>query len=296
MKLLTSNVLAIVCALDCSLVTQGDPNHIPAPSPRVLASTPAVPPYSAGAGGDPHFTLWSGKKYDFHGECDLVMISKDDFMNGLGFHVHIRTKIEKFYSYIEAVAVKIGEDVFELQGGMNTDDKYLINGVENGPLPSSFENHFAIKEGDDNGYKVYSIMVDEKDHENFRLKLKARSFMGIRFVRTNSANFASSGGLLGDFETGLKLGRSGEVIEDPIAFAMDWQVGPDDPILLSPKIGSVQHPEKCKMPSATSRRVRDGGITDDKARKICAGAMDLDDCVFDVVATNNADVALDYFY
>mmetsp|Transcript_29042 Transcript_29042/g.49495 ORF Transcript_29042/g.49495 Transcript_29042/m.49495 type:complete len:292 (+) Transcript_29042:103-978(+) len=289
MKLL--NAVTVFCALNLPLVAES--------MPSVPGGIPTGSNYSGG-GGDPHFTLWSGKKYDFHGECDLVMLSNDDFMNGLGMHVHVRTKIEKFYSYIEAVAVKIGDDVFEVQGGMNTENKYLVNGVENAPL--DFDGAFAIAEKDtkDKQYKQFEVRVDDKDHGGqIKLQFKLRNFMGIRFAHDASqeisvANFGSSSGLMGDYKTGLKLGRDGEVIEDSNAFAMAWQVGPEDPVLLSPNEGSVQHPDKCKMPSTTSRRLKAGAITKEKARSICAGAEELEDCIFDVVATNTADVAKDY--
>mmetsp|Transcript_38109 Transcript_38109/g.80225 ORF Transcript_38109/g.80225 Transcript_38109/m.80225 type:complete len:605 (-) Transcript_38109:198-2012(-) len=247
--------------------------------------------------GEPHFTTWSGEKYDFQGECDLVMLRNDDFMDGLGMHVHIRTKIRNIFSYVEAAAVKIGDDVFEVQGGMFKEHTYLVNGVKKDTLPSSFGGRFQIALS--NGGRAekfrdfYHIGVDDDGHDSITFKVKR--MIGIHFERATSPNFGTSGGLMGDFETGLKLGRNGEVIEDANAFAMAWQVGPEDPVLLSPKTGSVQYPSKCKMPTTTSRHLRDGGINDEQARSICTGAEEFDHCVYDVVATNIADVANDYF-
>eukprot|EP00581_Thalassiosira_minuscula_P020070 CAMPEP_0183716922 /NCGR_PEP_ID=MMETSP0737-20130205/10661_1 /TAXON_ID=385413 /ORGANISM="Thalassiosira miniscula, Strain CCMP1093" /LENGTH=289 /DNA_ID=CAMNT_0025946253 /DNA_START=149 /DNA_END=1018 /DNA_ORIENTATION=+ len=288
MKLL--NAITAFCALSLPLVAEGGPS-----APGGIPTGNNL----AGTGGDPHFTLWSGKKFDFHGECDLVLLRNDDFMNGLGMHIHIRTKIVTFFSAIEAIAIKIGDDVFEVQGGMDTEEKYTINGVEGGTL--SYDANFAIAWENIKDYKRYEIRVDDNDHGGqIAMHLKIRNFMGLRFVHDTSediaaANFATSSGLMGDYMTGLKLGRNREVIEDTNAFAMAWQVGPEDPVLLSPKAGTVQYPEQCKMPSITSRRLQAGAITDGKARSICKGASELEDCVFDVMATNTADVAMDYF-
>lgn len=52
---------------------------------------------------------WSGEWYDFHGECDLVFLSTPEFENGTGLDIHLRTKARYEYSYIEAVAIRIGE-------------------------------------------------------------------------------------------------------------------------------------------------------------------------------------------
>merc|ERR1712232_1440220 len=62
--------------------------------------------YSAsGAKGDPHFKLWDGKAYDFHGICDLVLLHNPEFNNGLGMDIHIRTKKMKHWSYIKTAVI-----------------------------------------------------------------------------------------------------------------------------------------------------------------------------------------------
>mmetsp|Transcript_16824 Transcript_16824/g.35585 ORF Transcript_16824/g.35585 Transcript_16824/m.35585 type:complete len:217 (-) Transcript_16824:274-924(-) len=194
-----------------------------------------------------------------------------------------------------AAAIKIGDDVFELQGGAFSEGKYLINGVENGTLPTTFGGDFAFVEGErksDYKFKKYYEIWFDKNHH---VRLIIGNFLGVHLREATSEDFAASSGLMGDFESGLKLGRDGEKIEDHNAFAMDWQVGPDDPVVLSPKSGSVHYPDQCKMPSTTSRSLRKGGITEEKARSICEGAEELDHCVYDVMATNMAEVAEDYF-
>merc|ERR1711935_1288174 len=54
----------------------------------------------AGAEGDPHFITWSGGRFDFHGICDLVLVSTRNFYNTLGMDVHIRTERTRNWSFI----------------------------------------------------------------------------------------------------------------------------------------------------------------------------------------------------
>merc|ERR1712151_750010 len=69
---------------------------------------------AAGAKGDPHFKLWDGKAYDFHGVCDLVLLHNPEFNNGLGMDIHIRTKKMKHWSYIKTAVIRIGNESFEV--------------------------------------------------------------------------------------------------------------------------------------------------------------------------------------
>jgi hypothetical protein len=51
----------------------------------------APPSGGGGAQGDPHFKTWRGQHFDFHGECDLVLLHSSEFGSGLGLDIHIRT-------------------------------------------------------------------------------------------------------------------------------------------------------------------------------------------------------------
>jgi hypothetical protein len=72
---------------------------------------------SSGGGGDPHFKTWTHDKYDFHGACDIVMLSHPEFDNNKGMDVHIRSKIRFCWSYVESAILKIGNDTLEIMGG-----------------------------------------------------------------------------------------------------------------------------------------------------------------------------------
>ncbi|CAB9523466.1 expressed unknown protein [Seminavis robusta] len=114
--------------------------------------------------GDPHFKRWDGSHYEFHGAfvdvayqqivahefphsllhltlnfvhqllvctytggCDVLLLRNPDFNNGQGMHIYARTKIVRWWSYIDQVVVKIGDDVFEVHGGVQEPLPYWIN-------------------------------------------------------------------------------------------------------------------------------------------------------------------------
>jgi len=74
-------------------------------------------PHTHGNGGlDPHFRKLNGKLFSYHGECDLVFVSSSSFASGAGLDIHIRTEIRKTYSFIAAVAMRVGNETFEMEG------------------------------------------------------------------------------------------------------------------------------------------------------------------------------------
>jgi hypothetical protein len=53
---------------------------------------------SAKVCGDPHFMTWTGKRYDYHGECDLVFARIPLFCIGQGLDIHVRTDMAQVNS------------------------------------------------------------------------------------------------------------------------------------------------------------------------------------------------------
>jgi hypothetical protein len=75
---------------------------------------------SVGPNVDPHFVVWSGHRFDFHGGCDLVLIQNPTFNNGQGLYIHIRTKIDRWWSYVESVVTQIGPDTLKSKEAWKT--------------------------------------------------------------------------------------------------------------------------------------------------------------------------------
>merc|ERR1712151_340570 len=78
-------------------------------------SPPVVAP--SGSNGDPHFKTWKNEHFEYHGQCDLVLVKDEKFADGLGIDVQIRTKLVRFWSYIKSAAIRIGSDILEVEGG-----------------------------------------------------------------------------------------------------------------------------------------------------------------------------------
>jgi hypothetical protein len=240
-------------------------------------------------GGDPHFTTWSGEKFDFHGECDMVLVSNPDFADGLGMHIHGRTKIHHDWSAFESAAIKIGDDIFEVKG-----KTHWWNGEENAELPvfiggymvdrptvSAHAARYVVHLGD--GERIYLKSYDE--------------FLWVGVEGPKSKDFANTVGLLGTYG-GVKLARNGlDEMTDTNAFGQEWQVRYDqDPQLFHTREGP-QWPNKCVMPAAPKPEGRVARhLRMSVAKEACShvSKASYDDCVADVVATNNADLAQAY--
>lgn len=109
-----------VSDLDMDLNPELNTTTVPSTNGTTTRSTTSI---SGGGGGDPHFKTWSGK-YDFHGECDLVLLDNPGFANGMGMSIHIRTKRERFFSEIATAAIRIGPDTLEF----SSVDQWWLNG------------------------------------------------------------------------------------------------------------------------------------------------------------------------
>jgi hypothetical protein len=130
---LPSGLLFWVSQFAGSCDTDGSPNSFIFGFSGV-GGLPIVPPSNGGGEGDPHFKTWRGQHFDFHGECDLVLLHCPAFESGLGLDVHIRTKIRHDMSYISSVALRISSDVLEVE----SQGVYYLNGVVGTALPAEF--------------------------------------------------------------------------------------------------------------------------------------------------------------
>jgi hypothetical protein len=241
-------------------------------------------PQTGGGGGDPHFKTWTGHKYDYHGECDLVLVHSPTFAGGRGLRVHIRTTRIKYYSYIERIAVQIGSDVMEFANDL---EQWTLNGTA---APREGQPHLG-------GYKVQTF---QKAHAlSIRLNDKTLSKIdlfrrrnGMPYVVVDGGHdqqmFEGSLGLIGDWETGRMLARDGQTeLTDATAFALEWQVRDTEPMLFA-TARFPQFPQVCTPPQK-----RLGGRLGDshmlkKAEHVCqAWKEDKEDCIFDVMATRD---------
>jgi len=250
---------------------------------------------SKGSGsGDPHFKTWTGDKYDYHGECDLVLVDHPSFMDGLGLRVHIRTTRVKYFSYIEQVAVQIGQDVLEFN---NDVENFLINGKQAEANRKHHKTHLS-------GFVVSrlskSLSIRLHDEGRYtqvaKIDLHARrnGFPAVIVDGGNTELFKGSLGLLGDWETGKRIARDGETElggHDATEFALEWQVRDTEPALFQ-ESRFPQYPTICNPPAAMPDNRLGSTAFQKEAEEACAHwKEDKEDCIFDVIATRDVLVA-----
>jgi len=245
---------------------------------------------TGGSFGDPHLKTWTGEKYDFHGICDLVLLENKGFANGLGMDIHMRTSKTKQWSYISTAVLRIGNDTLEIEGKTN---QYWLNGVAG-----------AFLEDGISGYPITSYRVNSKQYEfvvdlgeSGSVTFKTfKDMIRIDVSAMSAQDFNGSLGMMGSYGKGLRLGRDKTtIIEDPIAFGLEWQVLANEPMLFH-KVEGPQAPATCEMPTATSverRRLREVTVSLEDAEMACSrvSLTERDQCIFDVLATNDKELA-----
>jgi len=256
------------------------------PAPTI---TTILPGPGSGS-GDPHFKTWTGDKYDYHGECDLVLVDHPSFSNGLGLKVHIRTTRVKYFSYISNIAVQIGDDVLEFDNDVTN---FLING-ETAPPKRKYVRTllggFHVRRDP----KAISIRFDDNVKARIDLIQRTNGWPAVVVDGATTEVFKDSLGLLGDWETGKRLARDGKTLmDDPdaTAFALEWQVRDTEPMLFK-EARFPQYPRTCTPPAQNLSKRLGVSNFEKEAEKACAHwKEDIEDCVFDVIATRDVMVA-----
>jgi hypothetical protein len=177
---------------------------------------------------------------------------------------------------------------------------YWLNGVhgnhtENGVLESKV-----------GGYEIMFTDISKKQKRFRFMKLPSglavsfetfNDFVRVNVRADNKKHFQGALGLMGAFPDGFKVARDGKtVMTDTDAYGKEWQVLADEEKLFH-NLEGAQAPESCRMPTDAekqSRRLVEASIDMDDAKLACAhvsNAQDFDACVFDILATNDKDMA-----
>ncbi|KAL3939350.1 MAG: hypothetical protein SGBAC_005908 [Bacillariaceae sp.] len=250
----------------------------------------------SGPGGDPHFTTWNNEHYEYHGQCDLALVKDADFAEGLGLDIQIRTKVVRYWSYIKSVAIKIGNNILEIEGSGDADDAephYWINYEYQGPL-ETFAG-FPVTQKLPSVYKRQYI-IELSRGASITVQLY-KEFIRVKFNGKES-DFGNAVGLLGDYSTGKLLARDGStVIDDFTEFGDEWQVLPHEPKLFH-EVTHPQFPELCIKPEdprgERKRRLAESNISIEAAEAACGAALTdpftIKDCVYDILATQDMDM------
>lgn len=215
---------------------------------------------------------------------------------GNDLSIHVRTTIRYDYSYIESAAIRIGRDVLEV--GSFAD--YALNGVDTPDLDNQ-----ALS-----GYHIQHTLINKKKHtfdivlgpNNEKITIgtfKDLVSVSIHAGAESAKNFGNSVGMMGSYN-GTLLSRDGKTaMDDVTAFGQEWQVNQEGPKLFR-VARAPQYPVECILPSASavSQRQRRLGETlaRQAAEKACARAKQsrFDNCVFDVMAIGDVEIAGSY--
>lgn len=256
---------------------------------RHLTSSESFLPSAASASGDPHFKTWTGQRYDYHGECDLVLVSSSSFGNKLGLDIHIRTTIRDDWSFISAAALRIGQDILEV----HSYGKYYLNGLENAPIPEQFAGfHFSLK----NEKRRPDRFIVRTNHGKIEIRVYG-DIVSVHIDKPTVEGFGDSIGLMGAFGSGAWLLRDGvTATEDANKFGSEWQVHADESKLFL-QDGPVTHPQLCRLPGEVAkegrRRLNESHITQEMAEAACKHwTEDKDICIEDVLRTGEIDFAV----
>ena len=127
-----------------------------------------------------------------------------------------------------------------------------------------------------------------------------KDFVRVNLKPANPSNWEGSKGLLGSHPAGYLVARDGvSVMGDTNEFGQEWQVRPYEAKLFHDK-DSAEPAIDCVMPDMaakdTKRRLGESTITMEDTVAACARVGDFhrDSCIFDVLATNDKDMAGSY--
>ena len=228
----------------------------------------------------------------------MVLVKDPEFANGLGLDIHIRAKLVRFWSYIQAVSIRIGNDIIELQGSSANFDPevhYWFNYEYQGEVEdiSGFPVTLLNRKTESHKTTV-SIDLNSISPGAKILVSTYKEFLKVDFEEPTAKVFGNVAGMLGDFNTGKTLSRDGAtVIDDFTDLGHEWQVLPADGHLFH-ETADPQYPKMCIDPEDPrgdrQRRLDEMSVKEEEAEAACAALndpLDRKDCVYDILATQD---------
>jgi hypothetical protein len=231
-----------------------------------------------------------------------MILTKDDaFANSLGLELQIRTKLVRFWSYIKSSAIRIGDDILEIEGSADpvlteANNHYWINFEYQGQLTTlgGFPVKYHLKDMYQSK-RWFEIDLSSKYPGQKIVISTFKEFVRVDFDNGSDESFGNTVGMLGNFRSGKTFGRDG--LTEINGFRMlgnEWQVLPNEDMLFH-DISKPQFPEKCIEPEdprgeRRRRRLGESSITEGQAEAACASIedpLDRKDCVYDVLATQD---------
>eukprot|EP00980_Cylindrotheca_fusiformis_P005197 scaffold1113_cov77-Cylindrotheca_fusiformis.AAC.3 len=261
----------------------------------------------AGCLGDPHFKTWKGEHFEYHGQCDMILAKDTTFADGLGLDIQIRTKLVRFWSYIKNAVIRIGDDILEIEGTVDSplteeNNHYWFNFEYQGKLNTigGFPIKYFLKDAI-NAKRWFEIDLSSKYPGQKIVVSSYKEFVKVDYQGATVESVGNAVGMLGNFHTGDFLARDGVTkLDDYTEYGNEWQVLPHDDNFLFHDVTKPQFPEKCIEPEdprgerRRHRRLDESLITEEQAEAACASLadpLDRKDCVYDILATQDIGMA-----
>jgi hypothetical protein len=231
----------------------------------------------------------------------MILAKDGDFAGGLGIDAQIRTKLVRFWSYIKNAAIRIGDDILEVEGSGDPEDAdthYWFNLEYQGKIRTLGGFPLTIKKGANKRHKRTFEIDLSSMYPNQKIVLSTyKEFVRVDFENGTEESFGNTVGMLGNFKTGETLARDGvTVLDDFLELGSEWQVLPLDDMLFH-SVEQPQFPKTCLEPEdprgERRRRLGESSITEEQAEDACSSlkdAADRKDCVYDVLATQDLDM------
>jgi hypothetical protein len=212
--------------------------------------------------------------------------------------VQIRTKLVRYWSYIKHAAIRIGDDILEVEGAAFPEDSvtnYWFNLEYQGKVDTV--GGFPVIRRQSPDKRIFEIDLGSKYPGQKIVISTYKEFVRVDFNNGTNDSYGNVVGLLGNFKTGKTLGRDGDkVIDDFNELGMEWQVRPTDNMLFH-DISDPQFPKMCIQPEDPQgerrRRLDESSVSEEKAEAACSAvndAIDRKNCVYDILATQDLDM------
>lgn len=223
------------------------------------------------------------------------MTSVKNFANkDMDLQIHLRTKMVRYWSYIEKAAIRIGNDILEIEGLSDFSLSYWINYEYKGELtelgglfPVSINSNM-----DRYTIDLGSVFPGQK------IEIKTyKEFVSVKIIGATNESFGTAIGITGDYKTGNTYARDqSTILHDFNELGNEWQVLPSDGKLFH-AMARPQFPEKCWLPEdprgERTRRLSESNITEEQAEVACSGLkgdFDRKGCIYDILATQDMDM------
>ena len=215
--------------------------------------------------------------------------------------LHARTKIIDNWSLISNAALRIGDDIFEVD---NDDFSHYFNGVKNVEFPIMLAGKYEVTSEekdtpftDDKGVETTTKEVVYQIDLAGSGSITITNYRTMLSIKVNSY-LSDTYGMLGHrIKTGL-VGRDGETTVSEEEMGAQWQVRDTEPMLFHELGTGPQYPESCVLPIVNSRqrRLRTSDITYEAAKTACETVDESmrQFCMEDVIRSGDVSMAHTY--